>query len=313
VTGSRLLFLRDFQRLQGGHLKVWHYHQHALAAGWDARISFTERSVWDDTNPWVALPETILAPGEPFDPDVMFVAGHDWERIPPIREGTPVINLIQHVRHADPSDRRYAHLAKRAVRICVSPEVADAINLTGRVRGPVLVIPNGFDNGESVDAVPFDERSVDILLVALRQADLGARVASRLDRAGRTVRLLTDHLPRKLFLGELADARVVVVLPDRREGFCLPALEALALGAVVVVPDVVGNRSFCFDKVNCLMPEFEEEAVVLEAEAALALPRQCSDALRANAAQTARAHSLEAERESFLSVLAGLDELWATA
>jgi glycosyltransferase involved in cell wall biosynthesis len=39
------------------------------------------------------------------------------------------------------------------------------------------------------------------------------------------------------------------------EGFCLPPLEAMATGAAVVCTDAHGNRDFCVDGGNCLMPE----------------------------------------------------------
>jgi GT2 family glycosyltransferase/glycosyltransferase involved in cell wall biosynthesis len=45
------------------------------------------------------------------------------------------------------------------------------------------------------------------------------------------------------------------------EGFALPPLEAMATGAAVVCTDAHGNRDFCIDGVNCLMPEANAAAV----------------------------------------------------
>jgi hypothetical protein len=312
-NGRRLLFFRDFQRLQGGHLKVWDYCCHAAAAGWEVRVRFTEGSSWDESNPWRAAPEFVLPPREPFHPDVVFVAGLDWERLEGMAVSTPVINLIQHVRHSDPDDPRYRYLCRPAVRIAVSREVSEAVQATGLVRGPVVTIPNAVDASEFPITRRFEDRPVDILVSALRQKALGARVASRLQAGGRSVRLLTDHVARPLFLESLADAKIVVVLPDRVEGFCLPALEAMALGALVVVPNVVGNRSFCLAGVNCLMPEFDEESVVAAVERAVALSTADSERLRGEAARMVAKHSLDHERSRFHGVLAQLDELWAKA
>ncbi|HEX8104372.1 MAG TPA: glycosyltransferase [Solirubrobacteraceae bacterium] len=47
----------------------------------------------------------------------------------------------------------------------------------------------------------------------------------------------------------------VFVQTSVHEGFCLPPLEAMAAGAAVVCTDAHGNRDFCVDGVNCLMPE----------------------------------------------------------
>ena len=294
-------------------MKVWHYYCHAVAAGWDVGIRFTERSRWDDTNPWTATPDGVLLSDHSFPPDAVFLAGRDWEHLPASLGSAPVINLIQHVRHADPADTRYAYLSRPALRICVSPEVARAIEGTGCVAGPVLVIPDGLDPSGFPEPCPFEQRPVDICVVALKQKALGAQVASRLRSRQQAVRLLTEHVPRERFLATLGDARIVVVLPNRVEGFCLPALEAMALGAIVVIPDVVGNRSFCIDGVNCLMPEFEEDDVVVAAERALAFTPREAEQFRSEAEGVVAKHTLDNERAAFHSVLARLDDLWAVA
>ena len=45
------------------------------------------------------------------------------------------------------------------------------------------------------------------------------------------------------------------------EGFCLPILESMATGGAVVCTDAHGNRDFCVDGENCLMPEASPAAV----------------------------------------------------
>jgi GT2 family glycosyltransferase len=61
-------------------------------------------------------------------------------------------------------------------------------------------------------------------------------------------------------IGLLREA-TVFVQTSRHEGFCLPILEAMAAGVPVVCTDADGNRDFCEDGVNCLMPEPEAAAV----------------------------------------------------
>jgi GT2 family glycosyltransferase/glycosyltransferase involved in cell wall biosynthesis len=56
------------------------------------------------------------------------------------------------------------------------------------------------------------------------------------------------------------------------EGFCLPALEAMAAACPVVCTDAHGNLDYCEDGANCLMPEPEPHAV------ASALRRVLTDA-----------------------------------
>lgn len=56
-------------------------------------------------------------------------------------------------------------------------------------------------------------------------------------------------------VGRLFSEAAVFVQTSTHEGFCLPALESMATGGAVVCTDAHGNRDFCEDGVNCLMPE----------------------------------------------------------
>jgi GT2 family glycosyltransferase/glycosyltransferase involved in cell wall biosynthesis len=62
-------------------------------------------------------------------------------------------------------------------------------------------------------------------------------------------------------VGELFAQATVFVQTSTHEGFCLPALESMATGGAVVCTDAHGNRDFCADGENCLMPEAERDSV----------------------------------------------------
>jgi glycosyltransferase involved in cell wall biosynthesis len=62
-------------------------------------------------------------------------------------------------------------------------------------------------------------------------------------------------------VNELFCQATVFVQTSTHEGFALPPLEAMATGAAVVCTDAHGNRDFCRDGVNCLMPEPTPSAV----------------------------------------------------
>jgi Glycosyltransferase len=75
----------------------------------------------------------------------------------------------------------------------------------------------------------------------------------------------------------------VFLQTSTHEGFCLPALEAMATGAAVVCTDAHGNRDFCVDGENCLVPEASVPAV------SAALARLLGDAdLRARLGEAGR-------------------------
>jgi GT2 family glycosyltransferase len=67
--------------------------------------------------------------------------------------------------------------------------------------------------------------------------------------------------PTDAEVNELFNQATVFVQTSIHEGFCLPALESMATGGAVVCTDAHGNRDFCADGENCLIPESEAAAV----------------------------------------------------
>ncbi len=307
-----VLFFRDFQLFRGGHLKVWDYFNHVLASpDHTARIAFTTESKWDSTNPWLGAREHVVDRACSVRPDLFFVAGKDWaelDRHPDAGADLPVINLVQHVRHANPRKQRFAYLERKAIRICVSDEVAEAVRGTGRANGPVIVVPLGLDLADlpAADGVPPE---VDVLISAFKQPVLGAQLEQRVRRPERRVELLTDLLPRPEFLARVRRARTTVFLPNRTEGCHVPPLEGMALGTLVVCPDVPGV-SYCLAGQNAFKPRYALVELVEAVEAALALPPERACQMRVNARQTAEGRDLHRERAAFLDVLNHVNQLW---
>jgi GT2 family glycosyltransferase len=62
-------------------------------------------------------------------------------------------------------------------------------------------------------------------------------------------------------VAELLAQATVFVQTSTHEGFCLPPLESMATGGAAVCTDAHGNRDFCVDGENCLVPGAERAAV----------------------------------------------------
>ena len=62
-------------------------------------------------------------------------------------------------------------------------------------------------------------------------------------------------------VNQLFNQATVFVQTSTHEGFALPPLEAMATGCPVVCTDAHGNRDFCVDGENCLMPEPARDSV----------------------------------------------------
>jgi GT2 family glycosyltransferase/glycosyltransferase involved in cell wall biosynthesis len=73
-------------------------------------------------------------------------------------------------------------------------------------------------------------------------------------------------------VNELLNECSVFVQTSSHEGFALPPLEAMAAGAAVVCTDADGNRDYCRDGVNCLMPAPEPRAIAAAIERVLSDP-----------------------------------------
>ena len=93
------------------------------------------------------------------------------------------------------------------------------------------------------------------------EPELGATVGARYHEA-----------PSDAEVNELLNTATAFVQTSRHEGFCLPVLEAMAAGVPVVCTDADGNRDFCRDGVNCLMPAAEPRAVRDAVQAVLERP-----------------------------------------
>ena len=307
-----VLFHRDFRAFTGGHLKVWDYFNHVAASrDHEPRIAFSRESKLDSTNPWLESTASFTE-WSPEKADLLFLAGTDWRALPAAdraKFSKPIINLIQHPRHAETGSELRGFLKHRAVRICVSGEVAEVINATGEVNGPVFVIPNGID----FQAIPHPPtpRKIDILISAFKAPELAKEVDAALKGKVPNTLCLTDRLPRSDYLARLSSAKIAVVLPRAREGFFLPALEAMACGAIVVCPDCVGNRSFCENEVNCFRPNYDRDTIVSGVIAASRLTENERIRMLKHAQETVGQHSLEMERASFLKILAQIGTLAA--
>ena len=307
MTARTVLFHRQYDRYSGGQQKVLDYFDHCLAhPHLEPYISWGERSVPVETTQWRIHQCRVVYGFQPDKYDLMFLAGMDWQDY--LDQGAsngPVINLIQHVRHADPGSNVHPFLSQEATRICVSEEVKKAIDATGLVRGRTVAIPNGIDTG-SLQSYRETPKPGTVYILGLKQPALARELEASLS-SQYLVTCHTDHVPRTQVLKSMAACEIAVLLPHETEGFFLPALEAMSLSQIVIVPDCVGNRSFCFPGVNCLMPGLNtDELTSAVSEAARLIQSGKSASFQESAKQTLEVHTLERERQAFYAVVDSL-------
>ena len=319
-------FHRGYRTVTGGSIKHSHYFEHVLRMpGFAPKVALVGEPANDAyartlRQLWPARDHAVVARWEPGPRDVLFVEGVDWrflaksglENLP-----NPRINLIQGIQHVHEGSERYGYLVERAIRVCVSQEVADAIAATGRTRGPILTVPNGtdvtpFEPAGQGSPAGYGNRHFAVTILGYKSPDLAAALSERLRSEGIDALLLRRFLDRSTYLGLLAESRVAVCLPYAEEGFYLPALEAMASGCLVVTLDCIGNRGFCHRDESCLVAEPGPDALFAATKRALAMPPPERAQMHRRAHETVVKHSLDAEREGFQAILGDVDRLWET-
>lgn len=313
---KKILFYREFGGLTGGHLKVWDYFNHVLhSQEYLPYIYFSPNSHWDDSNPWKQIDQEKLLSSPLKNPALIFMEGMDWEFLDPSfreRSPIPIINLIQHIRHADPDNPRYTFLKYKAIRICVSPEVETYLRESRQVNGPLYAIPCGIDPALLPQPIDYLDKDYDILIAALKEPQLGQALQHQLNPLGKRIAILTTQLSRQEYLQWINRAKMTVFLPNQKEGegFYLPALEGMALETLVICPDCIGNRSFCLPNYNCFRPKYTMESIVNEVKQALnQTPSQIQNLLK-NAKRTVKEYNLIQEQQLFLNILNNIKKIW---
>lgn len=308
-----VLFYRNFQGFQGGHLKTWNYYSYLKDMdGFYPQIFFSKTSTWNE-NPW----KGNCNPNKRWDPgsaDILFLAGLDWSALEGLEldENKPVINLIQAIRHADKTDIRYKYLRNKAIRICVGNEIASAIKATNIVNGPVFTILNGIDLNlvrQIVSTITC--KKLDVFISGLKNKYLAAQLNIGLEKIGLRIDIQIDSIPREEYLRKIAKAKISLLLPAKTEGFYLPALESMALESFTICPDCVGNRSFCVNTHNCYMPEYNYNSIFQVVIDALNLPDDKYKKILKNATSTVEEHSLLNEKRKFKSIMSNVDKIWS--
>lgn len=301
----RVQFAVRSETPSGGGVKLRHYFEHVLASEMaeDACLYMPDNTKWDDSNPWSAYRARVCHSIDWARVAVVVISGWEWDRFIPTRfhKGAPfrIISLVQSFDQIVPGDSQFRHLANPAFRICVSMRLEIELRLANIANGPIRTIPACI---EAPGPSAVDARDLDVLIVGYKRPDIADVVAGALDAPGLHVELLMETLPREAFLRYLARARSVVCLPSPVEGFYLPALEAMAAGALTVCPDVRGN-DYCLHGVNCLKPPYRVEALINAAKEAATMSEARLAAIRKGARITVARHDLAYERCQFQSLL----------
>ncbi len=153
-----------------------------------------------------------------------------------------------------------------------------------------------------------DTKRYDFYILGKKNQKLAKALYDVLSSLGYHALVSLKNIPRDDVWENMASSKVSILLPSPKidEGFYLPALESMKYSDITIVPDCVGNRSFCTDRHNCLMPNYDYEDILERAN--YAIETLCPDKkllkqFKENAMETILSHSLEKEKEAFYHIL----------
>jgi glycosyltransferase involved in cell wall biosynthesis len=180
---------------------------------------------------------------------------------------------------------RAAFASEGLALVAGSVAVEDMLNEMGLT--PVATIPPGLDRevfrpleavSREPDTVGFlnragAHRGLDVLFAALeslRERTVAFRaVATGAAKAPRPAWVEWQACFGDDELAAFYSSAAVFILPSRSEGLGLPAIEAMACGAAVVVTDNGGSRQFAHDGDNCIVVPVDRPDLLADAVAKL--------------------------------------------
>ena len=290
----------------GGHQKVCDYIQHTIDSGlfspalYLTNSSPVQKQLFNHIN---GLEYSLQY--SPAQADVAFLAGMDWQAYLPFFDPKQVkINLIQHVRHGDKNHPLFQFLQHKAIRLCVSEAVKEAI--VPYANGPCFTIKMGHDIPKLTRVKQYE-----LYILATKQPQLGKQLFEWAISIGLKVLLHDKTTEREHVYQAMAESVVAITLPHKTEGFYLPGIEAMALADWAVVPDCIASREYSLNKVNITSCELSLTACK---KATLHAIRQVDSwKFRIHKWQGRRhslSYSLKNEQINYHNILHNLDEIW---
>ncbi|WP_416305707.1 hypothetical protein [Neptunicella sp. SCSIO 80796] len=301
-----ILFHRWYHGYTGGHQKVYDYLTHTLASGqFDVNLWVENKA---SVNPELFTNITgvsYLDDYTPSEADIIFLAGLDWKAyLPFYNPQQPIVNLIQHIRHGDPNHPLHQFLQYKAIRLCVSDAVRQAI--APFANGPCITIKMG----HQVPAIKVPKVR-DLYILAPKQPALGGALADWARSKGMSVLLHNKAVERDVVYSSMASSRISLPLPNKTEGFFLPGIEAMKLSDWAVVPDCVASREYSAKGANIVECEHSEQGCRTGIHQALQqLSRPYRFYYQFHGKRRVAGYQLKQERKELQYILAHLEQFW---
>ena len=306
MNKKTISFHRQFWAYSGGHQKVSDYLLHTASSKqyepwlWSENLSKIQARLFMD------LPDVKLSSEyAPHKADVAFLAGMDWQAYQPFfNEEQIKLNLIQHIRHGDKKHPLHQFLRHKAIRLCVSDAVKEAIE--PYANGPCYTVRMGHD----IPKLTLTKVN-DLYILATKQPELGKALCEWAQGQGLKVVIHDSPVERELVHQTMAKSSVVIALPNKTEGFFLPGIEAMALADWAVVPDCIASREYCLSYANVTSCHLTFNDCIRAIELArLRLTRWHNRFYQWRGKRICASYSLINEQKNYLGILQNIEQIW---
>lgn len=337
LAGQTVHVVAPHFNMRGGIIKLLDYADHLAAHG--AEVAVYSDDVAESGLPLFSVPRLRLIteriafraladrPSLALDDIVLFTWPRDFIKL---ASGAPAgfdlrrfVHLVQSTQHANASFTRGfgRRLLRQPIsRISVSSEVAEATapyrpTSSDDPQGvPHAVIDEGHDWQYFADGAEsrthWKGRPLRVGYTTWK-SPLGDEIAAQLAEAPEFEFRRIGDVASWAELRELYRwSDLFLGFPAPEEGFYMVGYEAMAAGAIVALPDVGGNRSYCRFGTNCIQTDYEDSASYVSAiHETLEMPEDSAATMRTAASAEVIRFDLDTEQAAvgeFFSRIASL-------
>lgn len=318
-TGKKkVLFYQHFGRqgvVRGAHHKSYDFFHHIKSfSDFEPYIFFDKDSIWDANIPWFSLYKTMPTLKElDFEPDILFLnSGKDWIRYSQykkIEPETPIVSPVNNFRATKPGHPSFDFLGRKAVRLCPSPEIYDAVKDHPNTVGETIYMPNGVGiSGEALSLK--NNKTIDALIVGNKNPSLANQLFDEIKDLNLNVEVINGWISKTEFQIKLAQSKISIHLPKHVEEHYIPGIEAMMLNSFVIIPDCIGNRSYSKNQETCIMTSYDLAGFKIALQDVLSLSDDDFKGIVKFAEKSTHQYSTEIERESLYKALKLTETIW---
>lgn len=315
---KNVLFYQHFglrNVVRGAHHKTFDFFHHIKSfSNYKPEIFFAEDSIWEPNIPWYSLFDSMPTLKKNFDhPDILFLnSGKDWIKYSAKRdipEHIPIVSPVNNFRAVNPNHKSFKFLTRKAIRLCPSQELYEAVKNHPNTNGPTIYLPNGVGIKSTARKL-LQSKNIDILLVGNKNPIMAHEILNRLNYPNAKIEIIDRWISKTDFQNLLARSKISVHLPKIVEEHYIPGVEAMMLNSLVIIPDCVGNRSYSKHEDTCYVADYNTDAMTTSIDYVFNMSKEDKLKLITNAKEHSFMFEIEHEAKELEKVLNMTEQIW---